>query len=99
MVVVRDRKFDCSKCGLCCRCLNRNPIFRELGMDPGNGICRFLDQETNLCTIYEDRPLICRVDDLYEETQLREKMSKSDWHEINKEVCEKLQQEMQIDND
>ena len=62
-------------------------------MEPGNGVCKFLDQKTNLCTIYDERPLICRVDDLYEETQLREKMSKSDWHRLNEEICKKLQEE------
>ena len=92
MLIIRDRNFDCSKCGLCCRSLGRNPIFRELGLDPGNGICVFLDQATNLCTIYEDRPLICRVDDLYASSEeLREEMSKSEWHKLNKEICEKLQ--------
>lgn len=93
MIVVRDRKFDCSKCGLCCRSLGRNPMFRELGMDPGDGVCKFLDQETNLCTIYEDRPLICRVDDLYDELQLSKKMTKSEWHKMNSDICKKLQEE------
>ena len=30
--------------------------------DRENGLaCHFLDQQTNLCTIYETRPLMCRV--------------------------------------
>ena len=94
MLIKRDRNFDCSKCGLCCRSLGRNPIFRELGLDPGNGVCRFLDQATNLCTIDEDRPLICRVDDMYASNQeLREEMSKSEWHKLNKKICEDLQKD------
>lgn len=68
-------------------------MFRELGMDPGNGVCKFLDQDTNLCTIYEDRPLICRVDDLYNEVQLSKSISKRDWHRVNEKICKKLQEE------
>lgn len=93
MVVIRDRCFDCSKCGLCCRSLGKNPIFKECGLDPGNGICIYLDKETNLCTIYEDRPLICRVDELYEKTSLKEQMSKNEWHKLNKDICEMLQED------
>lgn len=93
MKILRDQGFRCTKCGLCCRSLGRNPIFREIGLDRGDGICKFLDLDTNLCTIYEDRPLICRVDDMYEETQLSEQMSKAEWQRLNEEVCKKLQEE------
>ena len=99
MKVVRDRKFDCSKCGLCCRSLGRNPIFSELGLDPGNGICKFLDQDTNLCTIYENRPLICRVDDFYEKTDISSQFSKKEWHRLNKDICQSLIQENSRDNE
>ena len=37
-------------------------IYREL--DRGDGVCRYL--KGNLCSIYEDRPLLCRVDESYE---------------------------------
>lgn len=31
-----------------------------------DGSCMNLDKETNLCNIYEIRPLICRVDEMFE---------------------------------
>ena len=37
--------FDCSACGACCRLLN----------------CAHFDEQSNLCTIYERRPDVCRI--------------------------------------
>ena len=46
------------------------PSIREIGPDPigyllnarsNNMACHFFDQERRLCTIYETRPLMCRV--------------------------------------
>jgi len=31
-----------------------------------DGCCEKLDKETNLCTIYEDRPLVCNVERVWE---------------------------------
>lgn len=42
--------FECEKCGACCRVLG----------------CPKLDPETNLCMIYESRPALCRVTDIWE---------------------------------
>lgn len=41
--------FPCKKCGACCRAVN----------------CRYLNKETNLCKIYNTRPLICRTNEIY----------------------------------
>ncbi|WII96191.1 YkgJ family cysteine cluster protein [Moraxella haemolytica] len=35
-------------------------------MDRGDGICQFLDTDTNLCQIYETRPLVCQVERYYQ---------------------------------
>ncbi len=56
--------FKCDKCGLCCRSLREfGSLYSDL--DDGSGCCRYLDQETNLCSIYETRPLKCRVEEGY----------------------------------
>lgn len=55
--------FECDKCGECCRHLKGISIYAEL--DRGDGICKYL--KGNLCSIYEDRPLFCRIDDCYEQ--------------------------------
>ncbi|NLD17895.1 MAG: YkgJ family cysteine cluster protein [Tissierellia bacterium] len=54
--------FRCDMCGECCRNLGKSSIYKE--MHDGDGICRYLDG--NKCSIYEERPLICRIDDSYE---------------------------------
>ncbi|WP_390177553.1 YkgJ family cysteine cluster protein [Helicobacter pylori] len=67
-------RFPCTSCGLCCK--NITGIIELIGFDAGNGVCKFLDLETNLCKIYESRPLICRIDEahkkLYSHIPLKE---------------------------
>lgn len=53
--------FICDQCGECCRHLDKSNLYKEL--DRGDGICRYL--EHNLCSIYDKRPLLCRVDEAY----------------------------------
>ena len=53
--------FKCDKCGECCRHLNESDLYIEL--DRGDGVCKYLDG--NLCSIYENRPLHCRIDESY----------------------------------
>ena len=54
--------FRCNKCGECCRNLQGISIYADL--DRGDGICKYL--KGNLCSIYNERPLLCRIDDCYE---------------------------------
>ena len=48
---------------------------------PGSTICLHLDEATNLCTIYETRPAMCRVTGMYRE---------------NAEACNRLQENQGI---
>lgn len=51
--------WECDGCGKCCK--NTETIVPEFtGKD---GHCVHLNRETNLCKIYWERPLPCRVDD------------------------------------
>lgn len=77
--------FRCDQCGECCRHLALSPLYREL--DRGDGICKFL--KGNLCSIYESRPLICRVDESYD-AFFRGKMSRAEYDRLNYEACEKM---------
>jgi Fe-S-cluster containining protein len=54
-------KFPCNSCGACCRTL---PASFELNR--GDGVCRHYDDATRLCTVYESRPLVCRIDGYHE---------------------------------
>lgn len=77
--------FECKKCGECCRNLHLSETYADL--DRGDGVCKYL--KANLCSIYEDRPLKCRVDEAYN-TYFKSKMSLEIYYKLNYEICEKL---------
>ena len=77
--------FECDKCGCCCRHLDMSPLYAEL--DSGNGVCRYLDG--NLCSIYENRPLLCRIDECYEKF-FSDKISLEEYYSLNRQICEML---------
>ena len=54
--------FKCDCCGECCRNLDKSDLYKELNR--GDGVCKFLME--NLCSIYDNRPLLCRIDDSYD---------------------------------
>lgn len=56
-----NEKFPCIKCSLCCKRVN---IVEELScLDIGDGTCKYL--KDNLCTIYENRPIVCNSEKVY----------------------------------
>ncbi len=57
-----------------------------------DGSCRHLDKTTNLCTIYAERPLICRVDDFYD-AYLSTTIEREEFYRQNKDICRQLQSE------
>ena len=77
--------FQCNKCGVCCRNLHKSEIYRKF--HDGNGICRYL--KGNECSIYENRPLICRVDECYE-IFYKDKMSYDEYLQLTYKCCEIL---------
>lgn len=83
--------FQCSKCGECCRHLNRSSIYHEL--DRGDGVCMYL--KGNLCSIYETRPLLCRVEESYE-AYFKDIISKDEYDEMNTKACRVLQKGVEL---
>lgn len=80
--------FKCDECGECCRNLDKSPLYVEL--HNGDGICRYL--KDNRCSIYENRPLLCRVDECYEEF-FCDKMTYDEYLQLNYECCKILKGE------
>lgn len=79
--------FACDRCGSCCRNLDKSDLYKEL--DRGDGTCKYL--QNNLCSIYENRPLLCRVDESYEQF-FKQTMTKEEYYRLNKQGCERLKQ-------
>lgn len=80
--------FECDKCGCCCRHLDKSELYKEL--DRGDGICRYL--EGNICSIYETRPVLCRVDFSYD-LYFKDYMDREEYYRLNRETCKKLKEE------
>lgn len=78
--------FPCSQCGACCRNLHLSALYAEL--DRGDGTCRYL--KDNLCSIYQDRPLLCRVEESYD-ALFCGVMDRESYFRLNLESCVKLQ--------
>lgn len=77
--------FSCDRCGCCCRNLNKSDLYAEL--DRGDGTCIYLIG--NLCSIYEKRPLLCRVDECYK-LFFSKSMSLEEYYFRNTQECEKM---------
>lgn len=74
---------NCSDCNaICCKSLPKDSEIPN-----HNGICLFLDSN-NKCSIYSDRPLICRVDEGWKE--FGGDYTLEEWYKINEESCIKL---------
>ena len=82
--------FPCEKCGCCCRKVGEVFFAKYLALPDGS--CKNLDQNSNLCKIYDQRPIFCRVDEFYDQKYSSE-MSREEFYKINKELCKKFQDE------
>ena len=80
--------FNCEMCGNCCRRIGKT-LFAK-GMALPDGSCKYLNKETNLCKIYNERPIFCRVDDYYDKF-LFNQMTREEFYRKNKEICRKWQ--------
>lgn len=82
-----DEVFPCTSCGKCCRQVGNHEHTRFL--DRGDSVCRYLQLESNLCSIYEQRPIVCRVYD-YHQQYLSHEITWYDFRQMNIEICSKL---------
>ena len=79
--------FECDMCGECCRNLDLSPVYAEL--HNGDGICKYL--KGNICSIYDNRPLLCRVDESYD-VYFSRMMDREEFYLENKKVCKQLKE-------
>lgn len=86
--------FPCSKCGLCCQ--NISTVEELIEFDLGNGVCKFFNYETKSCSIYDTRPNICRVSDMYKLKYYKD-FSKEEFFKINVNACNEIQDKYEFD--
>lgn len=77
--------FKCDCCGCCCRNIYKSELYSDL--DRGDGTCKYLTG--NLCSIYDNRPLLCRVDECYE-LFFKDTMKLDEYYRLNMKECRKL---------
>ncbi|MEQ1667282.1 MAG: YkgJ family cysteine cluster protein [Sulfuriferula sp.] len=85
--------FPCTKCGLCCRHVDRSELTQAL--DDGDGVCMHLDRKADICTIYDSRPDLCRIDSAFQ--FFEQEMTLTEYYLANARVCNALQIEHKTD--
>lgn len=85
----RNEMFVCDKCGLCCKHINKSKI--DGNLNRGDGVCKYLDEETLLCRIYDRRPIFCNVDKFYDK-YLSLQCTREEFYAINYESCKILKE-------
>jgi Fe-S-cluster containining protein len=80
--------YPCSSCGLCCQHVGDIPQLQELSGK--EGACIHLS-ESNECSIYNERPLLCRIDEAYNSGLFSEYTLK-EFYKFNASVCNDLQE-------
>jgi Fe-S-cluster containining protein len=86
--------FPCTSCGLCCQNIGGIKELKEF--DLGNGICKYFDFGNRKCSIYEDRPNICRVDKMFDLVYYKN-FTRKDFYVGNAKVCNALQEQFNLD--
>lgn len=84
-----DIKFDCKKCGQCCRKIWVTGLLKEFENDKGE--CIHLTED-NLCDIYDSRPDVCNVEKMFE-LCFKNTMTYDEYLCENYKVCAKLQKD------
>jgi hypothetical protein len=76
--------FPCTKCGACCK----NVSGLGLPVKAGTAECIALGPD-NECTVYEQRPILCRVDKIYDR-MFSASMTEKDFFKMTADACNRL---------
>jgi Fe-S-cluster containining protein len=67
--------------------------------DRGDGACEHLEKDNKTCSIYEDRPLLCKVDELFERMKVHKPgLDQKAWNIYNTKICHELIDELKLDS-
>ena len=82
--------FPCTSCGVCC------VVAGQLGLMPAgeSGACVYLGED-NLCTIYETRPEVCRIDAM----GVKLGLSEQDNYRLTAAMCNRFQEALGVDEE
>lgn len=83
---MEKKEFKCNRCGACCK--NISYVEEASFLDRGDGVCKYYSDDKKMCTIYDFRPEICRVDKVYK--RFKDKMTWDQYVDLSYESCEQL---------
>lgn len=86
--------FPCTKCGICCQ--NISFIDELKDYDMGNGVCKYFNNITKSCAVYESRPDICKIDKMYE-LKFHTLFTKNEFYKLNAYACNEMQKNNNIE--
>lgn len=66
-------------------------------LDRGDGVCKYFDDDLRLCIIYDNRPLICNIDKMYDNVFQKE-MTREEYYQRNYKACQELKKRFRLDN-
>lgn len=78
---------------MCCQNISHIPELKDFNL--GNGICKYFDFQTKGCKIYEQRPLICKVDESFEKIYFKQ-FSQKEFYQLNAQVCNNMQEKLNL---
>ena len=67
--------------------LDKSDLYSDLNR--GDGICKYFDEQTHLCSIYDDRPEKCNIDKAYE-WLFKGVVTKEEYYKQNYLACKEL---------
>jgi len=88
--MAKEPHFKCQRCGACCRLVGLSdvPEIKALAREDSNA-CRHLTSD-NLCAIYEERPIYCQVDGMYDHYVKQQGITQEEWYIKNAKACIEL---------
>lgn len=84
-------EFPCTRCGACCRVAAMLPGFPEPTTESGR--CVHLTGD-DLCSIYEDRPEVCRINAMWEKQNT---LTLREYHRVAAATCNDLMRAQGMD--
>lgn len=83
-----EQIFPCTQCGKCCRVVGLSEELKHF--DRGDGACKHLEEGSHHCLIYQNRPEICNVQQMYNK-HYADQYNWDDFVAVNMEACKQIQ--------
>lgn len=83
--------FPCYRCGACCRQVHLSE--QTAFLDRGDNVCLHFDDQSRLCRIYDNRPLVCQIQNYYK-AHLADQFSWEEFVKLNLEACHQLEAQL-----